>query len=126
MALATDYSTEPGRADNSAELFSPLALRAKESMNRGRVRAWVAQHRPPYQLTDRSWFVMLATVCLGIAMIFEPPVFVTLAVVFGLTAWWRRESARQGILTVAVGAFALGMLFVFFSIVVYIFQIVTL
>ncbi len=122
MALVRDQSTESGGADNAAAAFSPMALRARESIQPGRFRAWVQKNRPPYQLTERSWFVMLAAICLGIAMIFEPVVFVTLAVIFGLTAWWRRESARQGILTVAIGAFALGMVFVFFSIIIYIIQ----
>ena len=59
-------------------------------------------------MTNRSWFVMLAAVCLGIAMIFEPTVFVTLAVVFAATAWWRRESV--------------GLVLVLFSILIYVIQ----
>ena len=123
MALLRDQSTESEVADGSSAIFSPMTLRARESVQPGRVRAWIRQNRPPYQLTERSWFVMLAAVCVGIAMVFEPAIFVVLAVIFGLTAWWRRESARQGILTVAIGAFALGIVFVFFSIIIYILQI---
>ena len=73
-------------------------------------------------MTDRSWFVMLAAVCLGIAMIIEPTVFVTLAVVFAATAWWRRESARQGIFTVAFWGLAVGLVLVLFSVLVYVIQ----
>lgn len=102
--------------------FSPMTVRAQEPNHPTRVRAWIQAHRPPYQMTDRSWFVMLAAACLGIAMVFQPPIFVALAVIFGFTAWWRRESARQGLVMVALWALAAGLVLVVLSIIVYFVQ----
>ena len=122
MALLRDRTEESGAPSEPIGLYPSLGQRARGSVEPSRVRAWIQQHRPPYQMTNRSWFVMLAAVCLGIAMIFEPTVFVTLAVVFAATAWWRRESARQGIFTVAFWALAVGLVLVLFSVLVYVIQ----
>lgn len=122
MALLRDRPSETGEVRPIAATFSPMTMRAREAAHPRRIRAWVQAHRPPYQLTERSWFVMLAAVCVGIAMLFEPAVFIALAIIFGFTAWWRRESARQGLTTVALWALGVGLVLVVLSIVVYIVQ----
>ena len=122
MAVLRERTPESGRAYEPVGVNAALGVRARRSIEPGRIRLWMQQHRPPYRLTERSWFVMLAAVCLGIAMVFEPAIFVTLAIIFAATAWWRRESARQGIFTVAFWALAAGLVLILFSIVVYIVQ----
>ncbi|MGA9148115.1 MAG: hypothetical protein WBZ04_11195 [Candidatus Nanopelagicales bacterium] len=122
MALLRDRAEESSAPAEPIGLYPGLVQRARGSVEPSRIRTWIQQHRPPYQVTERSWFVMLAAICLGVAMVFEPTVFVTLAVVFAATAWWRRESARQGIFTVAFWALAVGLVLVLFSILVYVIQ----
>ncbi len=122
MALLRSRTSQSGEMSPAGAHFSPNVLRAREAAHPTRIRAWIQGHRPPYQMTDRSWFVMLAAICLGIAMLFEPAAFVALALVFGITAWWRRESARQGVITVAFWAIAAGLVLVLFSIVFYVIQ----
>ncbi|MGB3676728.1 MAG: hypothetical protein WA988_20035 [Candidatus Nanopelagicales bacterium] len=122
MALLRDRTADSGELRPVGATFSPTTARAQEPGHSTRIRAWVQAHRPPYQMTDRSWFVMATAICVGIAMLFQPTIFITLAVVFGFTAWWRRESARQGIFTVAVGALAAGLVLALLSIVVFFVQ----
>jgi len=122
MALLRDRTADSGELRPVGATFSPSTARAQEAGHSTRVRAWVQAHRPPYQMTDRSWFVIATAVCVGIAMVFQPTVFLALAAVCGFTAWWRRESARQGIFTVAVGALAAGLVLVLLSIIVFIVQ----
>lgn len=52
--------------------------------------------------------MILSALCVGMALIAEPGYFFALAVVFAVIAWWRRESARNGVLNVAVGALTIG------------------
>lgn len=120
MAFAQERTVGDSGAHSQVTSFSPRTVRAEQMSQPTRLRLWLQTHRPPYQLTEHSWFVMLTAVCLGIAMVFAPMVFVTLAVAFGCTAWWRRESARQGIITVAFLALAAGLVLTVFSIVGYI------
>lgn len=44
------------------------------------------------------------------ALVTEPGYFFALAIVFAAIAWWRRESARDGVLNVAVGALTIGFI----------------
>ncbi len=120
MGLLRDRDLDSGELRPVGATFSPTAARAQESAHSDRIRQWVQAHRPPYRMTDRSWFVMLTAVCVGIAMVFEPTIFITLAVIFAFTAWWCRESARQGIFTVALAALAAGVFLSLLSIVVYV------
>lgn len=122
MPVLRDPLTDSGHLRAVGATFHPAKARSHEQPHPDRFRAWVQRHRPPFQTTDRSWFVMLAAVCVGIAMVTTPSVFLPLAAAFAFVAWWRRESARQGLIMVALWALIIGLFLVVLSIVVFIVQ----
>jgi len=87
-----------------------------------KLTSWIGAHRPRYRTTERSWFVMAALVCFGLALFTTPALFVTLGVGASGFAWWRRESARQGVLNTAFVTFFAGVALVLVSVVIYVFQ----
>lgn len=114
----------------SAQQESPVpqwrggATRPSQSRSRptAQLGQWFGSHRPRYRTTERSWFVMLALVCFGMAVFIAPAAFVALGIGASGIAWWRRESARQGVLNTAFVAFFAGVALLLVSIVLYVFQ----
>ena len=52
-------------------------VRARRPIEPGRIQVVDSAASAPYQLTERSWFVMLAAVCLWYCDGLEPAIFVT-------------------------------------------------
>ena len=88
---------------------------------RRQISEWVTKYRPEFRTTKRSWFVMLALLAAGVGVFFHPALFFTLAVGAAATAWWRRESARQGILNTSFITLFAGLVLLLVSITLYVF-----
>jgi ABC-type Fe3+ transport system permease subunit len=112
----------PGQQHVSVPQRRDGASAANHARPSSKLKRRIDSHRPRYRTTERSWFVMLALVCFGMAIFITPALFVTLGVGSGALGWWRRESARQGVLNTAFVAFSAGVVLLLISIVLYIFQ----
>jgi len=65
---------------------------------------------------------MGALLSFGLAVFVAPALFITVGIGSSVLAWWRRESARQGVLNTAFVAFFAGVALLLVSIVLYVIQ----